>query len=507
MSKTYSTDTMFPSYFVADQAPVTLSWAANLAGYGHAFRSGFTYADFGCGDGLTLSLLAAANPEADFFGIDINPDHITSAKGLATRTGLKNISFLEADFTALPEKALPPLDYATSAGIYTWLEPGARSLLIRQMTKRMTADGLAFVKYAAFPSGALMTVLGTLTQILGRHEADNGSAAATQTGLKSLASLLQTEALQFNAFFPKATDVLTEQLKLHPQYAAHDIGNTSPHGAWFHQVAAQFSEAGFVFCGQAKHELNAFADLAPQPAGDAYRVFCQTHEDLIQREEVLGLLSNRNVRSDIFGPDQPETSLSADLSAFTLYNARGAKFANILQQASRGMRTDLSGQIYRDIMQTLLHSPLTGAELIADLSAKHTETEIRRALLHLAGAQMIACGVTGKTATTDFAPTALDEYLILELLAVPAPLAFPSQQMGTCLYISQQDRIFLAALLLGSLSKLWALMRDQGVRVTLSADQTIQDQTVFERTFVPLVDQFRQVRLAQLTRRGMLTGG
>lgn len=61
---------------------------------------GMTLLDIGCGPGTITAALAGIVGTA--IGVDIEPHAIAMARQLATRSGSSNLSFVEADMTALP---------------------------------------------------------------------------------------------------------------------------------------------------------------------------------------------------------------------------------------------------------------------------------------------------------------------------------------------------------------------------------------------------------------------
>ncbi len=48
----------------------------------------FDYCEIGTGRGDTIATLAGAYPKARFVGVDINPEHVAFASGLAEKAGL-----------------------------------------------------------------------------------------------------------------------------------------------------------------------------------------------------------------------------------------------------------------------------------------------------------------------------------------------------------------------------------------------------------------------------------
>ena len=94
----YVTDVAYLRNFVEDLAPPRLRLCAALNGFTPPPAEGFAYGELGCGNGDTLATLAAAHPLASFVGVDMNPEHVAFAEGLASRGGLANARFLADDF-------------------------------------------------------------------------------------------------------------------------------------------------------------------------------------------------------------------------------------------------------------------------------------------------------------------------------------------------------------------------------------------------------------------------
>ena len=66
-------------------------------------ESGIDVADFGCGSGYAIGLMARAYPASRFTGIDFSTEAIATGAAEAQRRGLANVSFLAADLAALDQ--------------------------------------------------------------------------------------------------------------------------------------------------------------------------------------------------------------------------------------------------------------------------------------------------------------------------------------------------------------------------------------------------------------------
>ena len=137
------THQVFPVY-----DPRRISVLAELSGHpGPDPTQPFTFADFGCGHGMTVLMLAKALPIGQYFGIDLMPDHVRVARDAARRLGLKNVTFLQAGFDQVSSADLPRLDFATAHGVLSWIAPEARRHLNAIVSDRLKPDGLFMVSY------------------------------------------------------------------------------------------------------------------------------------------------------------------------------------------------------------------------------------------------------------------------------------------------------------------------------------------------------------------------
>src|SRR3954454_20126765 len=97
----YNVSVGYTANFFPQMAPNWLDFCMRANGF-EPQRTGpsYRYADLGCGRGFHLCLLAAANPDAEFVGMDFDP-MVEHGRELAAATGLTNVTFVQADFLDL----------------------------------------------------------------------------------------------------------------------------------------------------------------------------------------------------------------------------------------------------------------------------------------------------------------------------------------------------------------------------------------------------------------------
>ena len=73
----YDVSVAYPSYFIREMAPNWLDFCIGAQGFEAPRReAAYRYLDLGCGQGFHLCILAAANPDAQFVGIDFDAAYI-----------------------------------------------------------------------------------------------------------------------------------------------------------------------------------------------------------------------------------------------------------------------------------------------------------------------------------------------------------------------------------------------------------------------------------------------
>src|SRR5690606_7519115 len=110
----------------------------------------YRYCELGCGRGYATVLLASANPDSHFVGIDFNPTHIAEARALADEAGIRNVSFHEMGFGEAAASNAPELgefDYVTMHGVYSWVVPSVQEEIHAFLRARLVPGGIFYMGY------------------------------------------------------------------------------------------------------------------------------------------------------------------------------------------------------------------------------------------------------------------------------------------------------------------------------------------------------------------------
>ena len=144
--------------FDAALVDVILPMAEGLPG---RLRAGAEVADFGCGSGHAVNIMAQAFPASRFTGIDFSDEGLAAARAEASQWGLSNATFVAKDVAALDE--VETYDVITAfdaihdqahpaqvlANIYRALRPGGVFLMVDIKASSHVEDnvGVPFAPY------------------------------------------------------------------------------------------------------------------------------------------------------------------------------------------------------------------------------------------------------------------------------------------------------------------------------------------------------------------------
>jgi SAM-dependent methyltransferase len=294
----YVVDTAYVHDFCRVQVPAILSFAAlakNVAASG-AGGEALTYCDLGCGQGLTASIVAAANPKANVFAADFNPTHIAGARLLAQAGGLENIEFREADFAELANDAsLPEFDIISLHGVYSWVGIEHRQAIVALIRRRLKPGGLVYISYDAMPGWAGMMPLRRLMVQLQAAQPQPSSRLALEQAL-ALVDKLRDAGANFYRMYPRVAVQLDRLRKLPPSYLVHELMTRDWQAFSFVDLAQELAAAKLTFLGSA--HLTDHVDRV-NFTEEQQELLAQIADPLIN-ETARDMIVGRQFRRDVF---------------------------------------------------------------------------------------------------------------------------------------------------------------------------------------------------------------
>ncbi|WP_035373082.1 class I SAM-dependent methyltransferase [Pseudoduganella violaceinigra] len=392
----YVADLDYPAAYFAEQSPSHLNIACILNGVEPLpVDRPFTYFELGAGMGLTSNVLAASHPQGSFYSNDFNPAHVASARQLADEAQLANMTVLECSFADLAQgKAdLPPLDYITMYGVYSWITPANRQCVVAFIKRYLKPGGVVYVNYNALP-GWTRTL--PLQQLLLEHASCNPVPRVRQ--LEQARDLAQELAKSGAAFFDGNKQLEHRMASLSGDkagYLAHEYLNSGWEPLYHADVADELADAGLAFIGP--------ADLSGAFEGDYLTVPQQELlagiDDPRWRETMRDYLLNTSFREDVYirGPRRMSAARQAAWLARLGVTLTSVADAVVAPEGANGA----DAPAMRQLLDALASGPKTFAGL-ASLTGSSLQA-VARLAARLSAAGHAACYFLGSE-TADAAP-------------------------------------------------------------------------------------------------------
>jgi trans-aconitate methyltransferase len=284
--------------FFTELNPHILRCIAALRGFDVPDSMSFTYCELGCGNGHSLIVYAAANPQATFIGIDFNRDHIDHANKRAASLGISNCRFIQADITNLEQ--LPTCDYIVMHGLYAWVHQSVRNAIHGIIKKSLSSNGLALISYNAYPGWHVYEPLRMMMREYSMGLSDDPFYNAEQ-GIGFLEWMLERNPEYVKAV-PSAASFIKELSRHDIKYIIHEYYADNWTPLSFSDMEHNMSEIGLTFVGQIPLYLNNGAICLPEGFDD----FLALEEEVSRFEVFKDLIRNTMFRWDVYAKNEPQ---------------------------------------------------------------------------------------------------------------------------------------------------------------------------------------------------------
>jgi SAM-dependent methyltransferase len=145
--------------------PARLDYVARVGrGLGLDARARLRICDLACGAGLSVLLQAAAAPQHEVVGIDLNPTHIAQARRRAAEAGLANAHFHNRAIEETDDLGLDEFDVVTMSGAYSWLAPQVRRAARAFVRRHLRPGGLFGLHMMTLPGWSSVEPLWKLAR-------------------------------------------------------------------------------------------------------------------------------------------------------------------------------------------------------------------------------------------------------------------------------------------------------------------------------------------------------
>lgn len=295
----YVLDVPYTSGFYRELAPSYLQFVLSATAGVRTPRLDrpFTYCELACGQGFGTALLAAANPNGTFWGLDFNAAQISNARRLAAEAGLTNVQFLDQSFEEsvnAPIGTFPQFDFITLHGIYSWINPENRDFIARFLGDRLKPGGIVYVSYNCLPGWSTAAPLQRLMREHANRHPDRSDLQAKAA--LAFAEQLRVGGARFFTTNPSLAPRMEKMPELNSNYLAHEYLNGHWHPLYHLDVARELDPARLTYACSATITENMAALTLPtelQELGEQTR-------DRAWLETIRDFAANRQFRRDIF---------------------------------------------------------------------------------------------------------------------------------------------------------------------------------------------------------------
>lgn len=358
----YTSDVTYTAGYYRELAPALLELAALSKG-ALLTPAAHPYAmcELGCGRGLTVNVLAAANPHAQFYANDFNPAHVAEARGLAAAGGARNVHFSEAGFADyINEPGLPTFDIIVLHGILSWVSRENREHIVAFVKRHLKPGGLVYVSYNCLPGWAAMSPLRHLMAQYGGSLA-TGSIGKLNKALDFVNKVKDANARYFTAN-PSVVERLDRLKGQNRNYLVHEYLNEEWSLFYHSEVVELFEEAKTTFLGSS----NLLDHVDALNLTEAQKGVMDGIDSAPVRETVRDFFGNSQFRRDLFVKgatpgsvlESRERWLETRYVLSTMRSAVPMKVTAVLGEAS------LHEDVYKPLLDALAAGPKTLREMV-----------------------------------------------------------------------------------------------------------------------------------------------
>lgn len=296
----YNVSTGYTFGFYRETAPDWIDFALALRGQQPPRQQGgdgFRYCELGCGQGLGLCLLAAANPEGEFLGIDFSPEHVAHAAALAASLGLSNIHFVEGDFAELGAvwpAEFGKFEYVTLHGIYSWVPEAIRHSLVAILSAAVKPGGAVYVSFNALPGWVSTMPFQHILRLLEQEGVAKG-IGAVEVG-RELFEQMSAAGSGVTTALPALKSRIEGTRKRPAAYLVQEYLHENWHPMWCSKVMSELAGAKLGLAASATLAENLFPDILPKPLQEVLQG--KTEPKL--REDLTDCLINQTFRRDLY---------------------------------------------------------------------------------------------------------------------------------------------------------------------------------------------------------------
>ncbi|GAA3902160.1 class I SAM-dependent methyltransferase [Sphingomonas limnosediminicola] len=478
----YNASVGYTAHFFPEMAPDLLDFCIREQRFEpqRSSERSYRYLDLGCGQGFHLCLLAAANPEAEFVGVDFQDDHIAHGRELANAGGLANVRFLQADFLDLAAAwpaELGTFDYVALQGILSWISPQLRDAVFQCVAHASGPGTLSVFGYNSQPGWLSVTPFQHIANQFGKTANPETALRGAITMFQRLRQLKAPLLEQLPRFKGHLDTITTKSTS----YLAHEYLTDNWTALWHSSVARDLESVSLTYLGTA----SIAETMLPYSLAPELRDIILQQPPGPLRQDVQDIVIDQSFRRDIFCRDpRPSDSASARVGATPIYLFSPPVDGELVRFTTKFGELTISYAGIADILAAVADGPKSFAELVAleNPVRPHTRS-ILLSMLHsgilVVGKDASASAKTAQRFNGAIARSAAAGITYEYVAAAALGSGIPVSELELLLldtWLSSDGEIDQAALVHGVANRLRALGRQLHFRGNTIADDQLESQ-------------------------------
>mgnify|MGYP000188555424 CR=1 FL=1 len=426
--------------------------------------------ELGFGQGLSVSIHAAAQPDVNWYGTDFNPSQAAFASEMVRLAGADAKLYDEAFAEFCGRQDLPDFDFIGLHGIWTWISDANRGVLVDFIRRKLRPGGVLYISYNTLPG---WSASAPIRHLMKRHAEVMGAPGQGIIGQTDAALNFIEQFLALEPLYAKANPGAAERLKQvkgqDRKYLAHEYMNRDWHPMYFADMENWLGDAKVGFASSA-HTLDNLYELnmTPQQAE-----FMRDTQDVSLRETIRDYCVNQQFRRDYWVRGVRALVGHEQVAALREEHVVLTSAQADLPKTVRGVigEAGLIDTIYAPIYELLLdHKPHSILELETHVGGKNVSfAQLTSALTILLGLGVIQPAASGSGAAKAQARTqALNKAISRRSLSVGDIAYFASPVTGGGISAPRFSQLFWLSKQSGGATPTdwaqfaWSLLQAQG---------------------------------------------
>jgi len=287
----------YTHHYCRELSPALLDFACLSRGIATSLTDRpLKYLELGFGQGLSLNVHAAAT-QGEFWGTDFIPAHVLNARELAA-SWQSDARLCEDSFEDFANREdLPEFDVIAMHGVWSWISPQNRAVVLDIVRKRLAPGGVFYLSYNALPGCAAELPVRNLLKLHTEQVSPPllGVPEKLDAALAFMRALAEGGSRLFHDH-GESRALLERVSGQNRKYLAHEYLGSHWQPMGFAEVAELASEAKLEFATSAT--LSDHLDGVGFP--DRAKKLLDEAKHPILRETVRDYLVNQRFRRDIF---------------------------------------------------------------------------------------------------------------------------------------------------------------------------------------------------------------